>query len=569
MEDPTYSSTVTVGGSDSSYKTGSFPRPTQSTGGRSGLLSKQSLIWQLTLQDETKAAQYDISSATATLYVSATSDPDYTPVILASGVLSDSGAFGGGTTDRVTFTVAKNGIPNDLGAYGKANGGNATFYCILEDGDSYLEFYEQVNVYDTQFGGTGGNTPNVLQTRKNNLGVVIDTLNTPPGSPATNDAYLVGTSGTGDWSGQDNNLAIWNGAAWIFTTPQDGDFLYDKDEDAQKRYTTAWSTEDAKPFSDDSPLINNSADTTKQITISAGSISTATTRTITAADQDVDMTPGTGTYEQKISGATLTSATVAATDKILGQDVSDSDNLKTYTAQSIANQVNQLNNTLDTNSQQIRWSKGADVASAAALALGTDGNYFDITGTTTITSIGSLEVGTVVKLHFDGVLTLTHNATDLVLPTGANITTAAGDEVEFIEYASGNWRCTNYSRADGTPLAGGGGGGGGILPDSDLEIDDTDSPYTITQANVDDGKRIVIASGSAAEVKCTLDPAFLSVDTKINIINKSNYRGIFEVDNKSTDTINNTKTDVIFWKGDGTITVQGDTSTNIDVIARG
>src|SRR5574343_1836492 len=34
-----------------------------------------------------------------------------------------------------------------------------------------------------------------------------------------------------------------------------------------------------------------------------------------------------------------------------------------------------------------KWAKGADVASANALALGTDGNYFDITGTTTITSI--------------------------------------------------------------------------------------------------------------------------------------------------------------------------------------
>lgn len=93
------------------------------------------------------------------------------------------------------------------------------------------------------------------------------------------------------------------------------------------------------------------------------------------------------------------------------------------------------------------WSKGADVASATALTLGTDGNYFDITGTTTITSIATKGVGTVVKLHFDSALILTHNATDLVLPSGANIMTAAGDEAEFIEYASGDWRCTNYSFA--------------------------------------------------------------------------------------------------------------------------
>jgi len=103
------------------------------------------------------------------------------------------------------------------------------------------------------------------------------------------------------------------------------------------------------------------------------------------------------------------------------------------------------------------WAKGADVASASALTLGADGNYFDITGTTSITSITTIGVGTVVKLQFDGALTLTHHATDLILPGAANITTAAGDEAEFIEYATGDWRCTNYQVAATAP----GGGGAG------------------------------------------------------------------------------------------------------------
>lgn len=94
-----------------------------------------------------------------------------------------------------------------------------------------------------------------------------------------------------------------------------------------------------------------------------------------------------------------------------------------------------------------KWAKGADVASATALTLGDDGNYFDITGTTTVTSIATKGAGTVVKLHFDASLTLTHHATDLILLGGANIVTAAGDEAEFIEYATGDWRCTNYTRA--------------------------------------------------------------------------------------------------------------------------
>lgn len=118
----------------------------------------------------------------------------------------------------------------------------------------------------------------------------------------------------------------------------------------------------------------------------------------------------------------------------------------------------QLGGVLDTNSKQVQWSKGADVASASALPILTDGNYFDVTGVTTITSINTTgKVGTLIKLHFDGILILTHHATDLVLPTGANITTQIGDEAEFIEYAAGDFRCTGYLRADGTPLVGGGG----------------------------------------------------------------------------------------------------------------
>ena len=113
----------------------------------------------------------------------------------------------------------------------------------------------------------------------------------------------------------------------------------------------------------------------------------------------------------------------------------------------------QLGGDLDCNGSQIQWSQGADVASDTVLAVLTDGNYFDVTGTTAITSINTTGgVGTLIKLHFDGVLVLTHDATDLILPSGANITTAAGDEAEFIEYATGDYRCTNYSKADGTAV---------------------------------------------------------------------------------------------------------------------
>ena len=109
---------------------------------------------------------------------------------------------------------------------------------------------------------------------------------------------------------------------------------------------------------------------------------------------------------------------------------------------------------VNTFSKQQRFKKGADVASATVLPLVSDGNSFDVTGTVTVTSFADLGgTGTEINLHFDGILTLTHHATNLILPTGANIITAAGDHATFINYASGDYRCINYQRASGAALS--------------------------------------------------------------------------------------------------------------------
>lgn len=94
----------------------------------------------------------------------------------------------------------------------------------------------------------------------------------------------------------------------------------------------------------------------------------------------------------------------------------------------------------------------ATVASAATVDLGgqTSPNVI-ISGTTTITSFGTVAEGIERNVTFSGVLTLTHNATSLILPGGANITTAAGDCASFLSLGGGNWRCTTYSPATGYP----------------------------------------------------------------------------------------------------------------------
>lgn len=100
--------------------------------------------------------------------------------------------------------------------------------------------------------------------------------------------------------------------------------------------------------------------------------------------------------------------------------------------------------------------KGADIASATTTDLSTaTGDFVDVTGTTTITGLGTAPAGYCVTIRFTGALTFTHNATSLILPLGSNITTASGDTAQMRSLGSGNWVCIAYNKKDGTAISGG------------------------------------------------------------------------------------------------------------------
>lgn len=98
-------------------------------------------------------------------------------------------------------------------------------------------------------------------------------------------------------------------------------------------------------------------------------------------------------------------------------------------------------------------TKGTNIASATTCDIGAaTGEFVDISGTTTITGLGTVGAGAVRKVRFLAALTLTHNATSLILPGATNITTAADDTAEFISLGSGNWICQNYKKASGLAI---------------------------------------------------------------------------------------------------------------------
>lgn len=116
--------------------------------------------------------------------------------------------------------------------------------------------------------------------------------------------------------------------------------------------------------------------------------------------------------------------------------------------------ANTLSATLAMSGAAINEAVRVDVASATTCDIGAAAsNYVRITGTTAITGLGTIASGVRRKVVFGGILTLTHNATSLILPTGTNITTAAGDCAEFQSEGSGNWRCTSYQKANGQAVS--------------------------------------------------------------------------------------------------------------------
>lgn len=99
------------------------------------------------------------------------------------------------------------------------------------------------------------------------------------------------------------------------------------------------------------------------------------------------------------------------------------------------------------------WSNEVTVASATTCdILGAASERVAVSGTTTITSFGT-GTNKVRFVRFTGAMLLTHNATSLILPGAANITTASGDTCIVVSDASSNCRIYAYQKANALPLS--------------------------------------------------------------------------------------------------------------------
>lgn len=158
--------------------------------------------------------------------------------------------------------------------------------------------------------------------------------------------------------------------------------------------------------------------------------------------------------------------------------------------------------TLATNMSGAAFNEAnATIASAATVNIGAAAaNYLFVSGTTTITAFDTVQAGTERTLEFQGALTLTHNGTTLILPGGANITTASGDVAIFRSEGSGNWRCVNYTRMPGVPVT-----------KATMQAG-TDNTQPVTAARVNDHDGV-----AKAWAVCTIAAGVVTVQHSFNV----------------------------------------------------
>jgi hypothetical protein len=150
------------------------------------------------------------------------------------------------------------------------------------------------------------------------------------------------------------------------------------------------------------------------------------------------------------------------------------------------------------------------IASATTTDLGTKStNNILISGTTTITGFGSSASTTqpIYFIRFSGALTLTHNATSLILPGSANITTANGDTAIAEYLGTSNWKVLSYTSISAAPA--------GTTANSLVKLDATAKLPAVdgsqltgiksttqgTAVNTTSGTSVTIATGLSSTVK--------------------------------------------------------------------
>jgi hypothetical protein len=334
---------------------------------------------------------------------------------------------------------------------------------------------------------------------------VADRITAPPGSCADGASYIIISAATGAFAGKEGQIATAVGtnaaSGWLFRALgaiDEGVMAYVQDEDAEYKWDgSSWAAYGGSGYSpggtdvavaDGGTGASTAAGARTNLDVySTGQVDSALAAAVTGlldlkGSTDCSANPNYPAASKgdfylvsvagKIGGASGTSVDVGdayfaladnagGTEASVGTSWAKLEHNGVYGAGATASSTTQVLTGTDIatvatpDAIAALWEQGSDVASAGTVSLG-EGGYFNITGTTTITDIdfATDKAGRAAWIKFAGALTLTHNASTLILPTGANITTMAGDTACFVSEGSDVVRCVAYQRASGAALAG-------------------------------------------------------------------------------------------------------------------
>lgn len=157
----------------------------------------------------------------------------------------------------------------------------------------------------------------------------------------------------------------------------------------------------------------------------------------------------------------------ASTDDVVDVTIAGADDFRfsanTFTALSgssitvTAGNVNMTSGDVAFTAGRVLNAKGANVASATTLTAPTDGNVFDLTGTTTIEGMSTTQAGTTYRIRYTSAgLTLVHNNTSFILPYATDYRLVTNEVFELVSLGSGNYYMVPLSGAPtsepGTPF---------------------------------------------------------------------------------------------------------------------
>lgn len=98
--------------------------------------------------------------------------------------------------------------------------------------------------YGWAYGESGWNTgmdDNLVKLGFTSRNQIKGILSAPPSTPSNGDAYIVGTSPTGLFSGNFGKVAIWDRTVWLFLTPKNHEVVYNVADGCDYKYDNGWS----------------------------------------------------------------------------------------------------------------------------------------------------------------------------------------------------------------------------------------------------------------------------------------------------------------------------------------